>query len=77
MTSDNLPNMSQPMTSDIIHDRGFWDSDHHVTSLSGNIGYLDNDATSILHIARFIQKYPIGSQPLEQFSPILGAGSIM
>ena len=83
---DNLPKISQPMTSsgvtsDITHDHDFWDSDHHITSLSRNIGHLDNDtkvlASSILRIARFIQKYSIGSQPLEQFPPILGAGSIM
>jgi len=83
---DNLPNVSQPVTSsgvtsDITHDYDFWDGGHHVTSLSGNISYLDNDAkvlaASILYIARFIQKHPIGSQPLEQFPPILGAGSIM
>ena len=32
---------------------------------------------SVLRIARFIQKHPIGSRPIEQFPPILGAGSIM
>jgi len=83
---DNLPNMSQHMissgmTSNITHDCNFWDGDHHVTSLSGNIGYLDNNtkvlAASILRIACFIQKHPIGSQSLEQFPSILEAGSTM
>jgi len=49
--------------------------------LSGHFGYLENDAkvlaSSVLRIARFIQKHPIGSYPIEQFPPILGAGSIM
>jgi len=55
--------------------------EHHVTSLSGHFGYLENNAKvlalSVLHIACFIQKHPIGSRPIEQFSPILGAGSII
>jgi len=49
--------------------------------LSGHFGYLENDAkvlaSSVLRIARFIQKHPIGSRPIEQFPPILGIGSIM
>jgi len=72
---------SSGVTSDITHDCDFWDGDHHVTSLSGNISYLDNDAkvlaASILCITCFIHKHPIRSQPLKQFSLILGAGSIM
>jgi len=83
---DSLPQVSQPMTSDIvthdvIYDSDLWDGEHHVTSLSGHFGYLENDAkvlaSSVLRIARFIQKHPIGSCPIEQFPPILGAGSIM
>jgi len=58
-----------------------WDGEHHITSLSGHFGYLENDAKvlalSVLHIAHFIQKHPIGSRPIEEFLPILGAGSIM
>ena len=58
-----------------------WDGKHHVTSLSGHFDYLENDAkvlaSFILHIACFIQKHLIGSCSIEQFSPILGAGSIM
>ena len=86
MTSDSLSQASQPVTSDIVthdvtHDSDLWDSKHHVTSLSGHFGYLENDAkvlvSSVLHIARFIQKHPIGSRLIEQFPPILGAGSIM
>ena len=83
---DRLPQVSQPVTSnivtpDITHDCDLWDGEHHVTFLSGHFGYLENDAkvlaSSVLRIARFIQKHPIGSRPIEQFSPILGAGSIM
>jgi len=83
---DYLPQVSQPVTSNIVtsdvtHDCDLWDGKHHVTSLFGHFGYLENDARvlalSVLHITRFIQKYPIGSRPMEQFPPILGAGSIM
>jgi len=60
---DSLPQVSQPVTSNIVipgvtHDCDLWDSEHHVTSLSGHFGYLENDAkvlaSSVLHIARFI-----------------------
>jgi len=83
---DTLPQASQPVTSDIVtsnvtHDCDLWDGEHHITSLSGHFGYLENDAKvltlSILHITRFIQKHPIGSRPIKQFPPILGADSIM
>jgi len=85
-TYDSLPQASQQVTSDIVthdvtHDCDLWDSEHYVTSLSGHFDYLENNAkvftSSILCIACFIQKHPIGSCPIEQFSPILGAGSIM
>ena len=78
--------MSQPVISDIIthdviYDCDLWDGEHHVTFLSSYFGYLENDAKvlvlSVLHIVHFIQKYPIGSHPIEQFPPILEAGSIM
>ena len=84
--SDSLPQASQQVTSDIVthdvtHDCDLWDSEYHITSLSGHFGYLENDtkvlASSVLHIACFIQKHPIGSCLIEQFPPILGAGSIM
>jgi len=61
--SDSLPQASQPMTSNIVtpnvtHDCDLWDGEHHVTSLSGHFGYLENDAkvlaSSVLRIARFI-----------------------
>jgi len=72
---------SDIVTHDVIHDSDLWDGEHHVTSLSSYFGYLENDAkvlaSSVLCIARFIQKHPIGSRPIEQFPPILGAGSIM
>ena len=83
---DSLHQVSQPVTSDIVtsditHDCDLWDGEHHVTFLSGHFGYLENDAkvlaSSVLRIARFIQKHPIGSCPIEQFPPILGAGSTM
>ena len=86
VTCDSLPQVLQPVTSNIVtsdvtHDCDLWDGEHHVTSLSGHFGYLENDAkvlaSSVLHIARFIQKHPIRSCPIEQFPPILGAGSIM
>ena len=68
--SDGLPQASQQVTSDIVtHDCDLWDSEHHVTSLSGHFGYLKNDAkvlaSSVLCIAHFIQKHPIGSRPIE------------
>jgi len=83
---DSLPQVSQPVTSNIVtpdvtHDCDLWDSEHHITFLSGHFGYLENNAKvlalSVLYIAHFIQKHPIGNYPIEQFSPILGAGSIM
>jgi len=79
---DSLSQVSQQVTSDIVtHDYDLWDGEHHVTSLSGHFGYLENDAkvlaSSVLYIACFIQKHPIRSRPIEQFPPILGAGSIM
>jgi len=83
---NSLPQASQPVTSNIVtsdvtHDCDLWDSEHYVTSLSGYFGYLENDAkvlaSSVLCIAHFIQKHPIGSRPIEQFPPILRAGSIM
>jgi len=83
---DSLPQASQQVTSDIVtpdvtHDCDLWDGEHHVTSLSGHFGYLENDAkvlaSFVLRIVRFIQKHPIGSRPVEQFPSILGAGSIM
>jgi len=72
--SDSLSQMSQQVTSDIVtynvtHDCDLWDGEHHVISLSGHFGYLENDAkvlaSSVLCIARFIQKHPIGSCPIE------------
>jgi len=84
--SNNLPQVSQQVTSNIVtpdvtYDCDLWDGEHHVISLSGHFGYLENDAkvlaSSVLRIARFIQKHPIGSRPIKQFLPILGAGSIM
>ena len=84
--SDSLPQVSQLVTSDIVtyditHDSNLQDSEHYIISLFGHFGYLENDAkalaSSVLYIACFIQKHPIRSCPIEQFSPILGTGSIM
>jgi len=84
--SDSLPQVSQSVISDIItydviYDCDLWNGEHHVTFLSSYFGYLENNAKvlalSILCIACFIQKYPIGSHPIEQFPLILGAGSII
>ena len=84
--SDSLPQASQQVTSDIVthdvtYDGDLWDGEHHITSLSGYFGYLENDAkvltSSVLCITCFIQKHPIRNHPIEQFSPILGADSIM
>ena len=80
--SDSLSQMSQQVTSNIVtHNCDLWDGKHHVTSLSGHFGYLENNAkvlaSSVLRIAHFIQKHPIQSRPIKQFSPILGAGSII
>jgi len=83
---NSLPQASQPVTSNIIthdvtHDSDLWDGDYHITFLFGHFGHLENDAKVlalfVLHIACFIQKHPIRSCPIEQFPPILGAGSIM
>jgi len=79
---DSLPQASQQVTSDVVtYDCDLWDGEHHVTSLSGHFGYLENDtkvlASSVLHIAHFIQKHPIESHPIEQFPPILEVGSII
>jgi len=72
--SDSLPQVSQQVTSDIVisdvtHNCDLWDGEHHVTSLSGHFGYLENDAkvlaSFVLRIARFIQKHSIGSHPIE------------
>jgi len=72
---------SDIVTSNVTYDCDLWDGEHYVTSLSGHFGYLENNAkvlaSSILRIARFIQKHPIRSRSIEQFPPILGAGSIM
>jgi len=72
---------SNTVTPNVIHNYNLWDGKHHVTSLFGHFGYLENDAkvlaSSILRIARFIQKHPIRSCSIEQFPPILGASSIM
>jgi len=69
------------VTHNVTHDSNLWDGEHHVIFLSGHFGYLENNAkvlaSSVLRIARFIQKHLIGSRSIEQFPPILEAGSIM
>jgi len=55
------------------------DSDHHVTSLSGCDIHLEADAkvlaTSLKHLACFIQKHPLKGHPIEQFPSVLEIGS--
>jgi len=72
---------SNIVTHDVTHDCDLWDGDHHVISLLGHSAFIESNARvlalSILYIAHFIQKHPIGSHPIKQFSPILGMGSIM
>jgi len=72
---------SNIVTPDVTPDCDLWDGEHHVTSLFDHFGYLENDAkvlaSFVLRIAHFIQTHSIGSRPIEQFPPILGAGSIM
>jgi len=83
---NSLPQVSQTVISNIViydirYDCDLWDGEHHVTSLSSHFDYLENDAkvlaSSVLCIACFIQKHPIESRPIEQFSSILEAGSII
>jgi len=84
--SDSLPQVSQPVTSDIvipnvIHNNDFWDNDYHVTFLFSHSSYLKTNARVltlfVLYIAHFIQKYTIGNYLIEQFSPIIETGSFM
>jgi len=54
--SDSLPQASQQVTSDIViynvtHDCDLWDGEHHVISLSGHFGYLENDTKVLVCIA--------------------------
>jgi len=72
--NDSLPQVSQPVTSDIVtpeitYNSDFWNGDYYVTSLSGHPSYLETDARvlvwSVLHIACFIQKHANGSYPIE------------
>ena len=72
--NDSLPQVSQPVTSDIVtpeitYNSDFWNGDYYVTSLSGHPSYLETDARvlvwSVLHIACFIQKHANGSHPIE------------
>ena len=73
--------ISDIVTPDVTHNCDLWDGEHYITSLSSHFVYLENDAkvltSFILCIAHFIQKHPIRSCLIEQFPPILGAGSII
>ena len=72
---------AEPGTCDMTCDCDLWDGEHHVASLSGHPGYIENDArviaSSVMCITRFIQKYSIEGRSIEQFPPILGIGAIM
>ena len=76
--------LSHPVTRDsvthnVTHDSDLWDSNHHVTSLSGCDMHLEADAkvlaTLLKHLACFIQKHPLKGHPIEQFPSVLGIGS--
>ena len=73
------PVMCDSMTHNVTHDTDLWDGDHHVTSLSGCDMHLEADAkvlaTSLKHLACFIQKRPLKGRPIEQFPSVLGIGS--
>ena len=80
----SLHTVSHPVTHDsvthnVTHDTDLWDSDHHVTSLSGCDMHLETDtkvlATSLKCLACFIQKCPLKGRPIEQFPSVLGIGS--
>ena len=63
----------------VTHDTDLWDGNYHVTSLSGCDMHLEADAkvlaTSLRHLACFIQKRPLKGRPIERFLSILGIGS--
>ena len=67
------------VTYNVTHDTDLWDGDHHVMSLSGCDMHLEADAkvlaTSLKHLACFIQKRPLKGCPIEQFPSVLGIGS--
>ena len=67
------------VTHNVTYDTDLWDSDHHVTSLSGCDMHLEADAkvlaTSLKRLACFIQKRPLKGRPIEQFPSVLGIGS--
>jgi len=67
------------VTHNVTHDTDLWDSDHYVTLLSGCDMHLEADAkvlaTSLKHLACFIQKRPLKDRPIEQFPSVLGIGS--
>ena len=64
------------VTHNVTHDTNLQDDDHHVTSLSGCDMHLEADAkmlaTSLRHLACFIQKRLLKGRPIEQFSSVLG-----
>ena len=66
--------MSHPVTCDsvtlnVTHDTDLWDNDYYVISLSSCDMYLKTNvkvlATSLRHLACFIQKRPLKSYPIE------------
>ena len=67
--------MRDSVTHNVTHDTDLWDSDHHVTSLSGCDMHLEADAKVLatsLKCLCFIQKRPLKGRPIEQFSLCLG-----
>jgi len=62
----------------VTHDTDLWDGDHYVMLLSGYDMHLEANAkmlaTSLRHLACFIQKRPLKDHPIEQFPSVLGIG---
>ena len=67
------------VTHNITHDTDLQDGNYYTTLLSGCDMHLEADAkvlaTSLRHLAYFIQKRPLKNHPIEQFSSVLGISS--
>ena len=74
----HIPVTCDSVTHNVTHDTDLWNSDHHVTSLSGYDMHLEADAkvlaTLLRRLAYFIQKCSLKGHPIEQFSTILRVG---
>ena len=67
------------LSHNVTHNTDLWDGDYHVMLLFGYDIYLKANAkmlaTSLMCLVCFIQKHPLKSHPIEQFSSILGISS--